>query len=109
MKNQRSLTILGATGSVGKSTLDLVRERPDQFKIKGLTANTNFKSLARLALEFKPESVVIADETYYEKMKELKEFKNVEKINDKKFGVDLIQKSDNKIINVIAQKVRAKL
>ncbi|GIR77481.1 MAG: hypothetical protein CM15mP80_01060 [Alphaproteobacteria bacterium] len=34
MVNQRSLTILGATGSVGKSTLDLVRERPDRFKIR---------------------------------------------------------------------------
>ncbi len=70
MVNQRSLTILGATGSVGKSTLDLVRERPDRFKIKGLTAHTNFESLALLALEFRPDSVVIADETYYKKLKD---------------------------------------
>ena len=70
MVNQRSLTILGATGSVGKSTLDLVRERPDQFKIKGLTAHANFESLARLALEFRPDSVVIADETYYKQLKD---------------------------------------
>ena len=70
MVNQRSLTILGATGSVGKSTLDLVRERPDRFKIKGLTAHTNFESLALLALEFRPDSVVIADETYYKQLKD---------------------------------------
>ena len=70
MKNQRSLTILGATGSVGKSTLDLVRKQPDRFKIKGLTAHTNFESLARLALEFRPDSVVIADETYYKQLKD---------------------------------------
>ena len=70
MLNQRSLTILGATGSVGKSALDLVRERPDRFKIKGLTAHTNFESLARLALEFKPDCVVIADETYYKQLKD---------------------------------------
>ena len=70
MLNQRSLTILGATGSVGKSALDLVRERPDRFKIKGLTAHTNFESLARLALEFRPDSVVIADETYYKQLKD---------------------------------------
>lgn len=69
MVNQRSLTILGATGSVGKSTLDLVRERPDRFNIKGLTAHTNFESLARLALEFRPDCVVIADETYYKQLK----------------------------------------
>ncbi len=70
MVNQRSLTILGATGSVGKSTLDLVRERPDLFNIKGLTAHTNFESLARLALEFRPDCVVIADETYYKQLKD---------------------------------------
>ena len=70
MVNQRSLTILGATGSVGKSTLDLVRERPDRFNIKGLTAHTNFEFLARLALEFTPDSVVIADETYYKQLKD---------------------------------------
>ena len=70
MVNQRSLTILGATGSVGKSTLDLVRERPDRFNIKGLTAHTNFESLARLALEFRPDCVVIADETYYKQLKD---------------------------------------
>ena len=70
MADQRSLTILGATGSVGKSTLDLVRERPDRFKIKGLTAHTNFESLARLALEFRPDCVVIADETYYKQLKD---------------------------------------
>ena len=70
MVDQRSLTILGATGSVGKSTLDLVRERPDRFNIKGLTAHTNFESLARLALEFRPDCVVIADETYYKQLKD---------------------------------------
>lgn len=70
MANQRSLTILGATGSVGKSTLDLVRKQPTRFKIKGLTANTNFVDLARLALEFKPDSVIIADEAYYKQLKD---------------------------------------
>ena len=70
MENQRSLTILGATGSVGKSALDLVRERPDRFKIRGLTAHTNFEFLARLALEFRPDNVVIADETYYKELKD---------------------------------------
>lgn len=70
MANQRSLTILGATGSVGKSTLDLVRKQPSRFKIKGLTANTNFVDLARLALEFRPDSVIISDEAYYKQLKD---------------------------------------
>ena len=70
MTQQCSLTILGATGSVGKSTLDLVREQPSRFTIKGLTAYTNYEQLARLAHEFKPDTVVIADEGYYQSLKE---------------------------------------
>ena len=46
-----SLTILGATGSVGKSTLELVREQPSRFAIKGLTAHTNYRDLARLRIK----------------------------------------------------------
>ena len=70
MTQQRSLTILGATGSVGKSTLDLVRQQPTKFSIKGLTAHTNYDELARLAHEFKPDTVVIADEEYYQPLRE---------------------------------------
>ena len=70
MTQQRSLTILGATGSVGKSTLDLIRQQPTKFAIKGLTAHTNYNELARLAHEFKPDTVVIADEEYYQPLRE---------------------------------------
>ena len=70
MTQQHSLTILGATGSVGKSTLDLVRQQPTKFAIKGLTAHTNYDELARLAHEFKPDTVVIADEEYYQPLRE---------------------------------------
>ena len=70
MTQQHSLTILGATGSVGKSTLDLVREQPSSFVVKGLTAHTNYQELARLAHEFKPDAVVIADEKFYQPLKE---------------------------------------
>ena len=70
MAQQHSLTILGATGSVGKSTLELVREQPSRFAIKGLTAHTNYRELARLAHEFKPDNAVIADERFYQPLKE---------------------------------------
>ena len=70
MTQQHSLTILGATGSAGKSTLELVREQPSRFAIKGLTAHTNYRDLARLAHEFKPDNAVIADERFYQPLKE---------------------------------------
>lgn len=58
----RSISILGATGSVGASTLDLVRHHADQWRVVALTANANGAELARLAFEFRPEIAVVADE-----------------------------------------------
>lgn len=60
----KNITILGATGSIGKSTLEIVRANPDQLKVKSLTAAKNWRLLAEQALEFKPEYVAIADPVY---------------------------------------------
>ena len=58
----RTITILGATGSVGASTLDLVRRNPDAFRVVALTANSSASELAELAREFGAEIAVVADE-----------------------------------------------
>ena len=58
----RTITILGATGSIGASTLDLVRRNPADWRVVALTAHSNVADLARLAREFGAEVAVIADE-----------------------------------------------
>ncbi len=66
MDNQhKTLTIFGATGSVGSNTLDLVRKNPDKFKVYGLTAHQNIEGLLALVDEFKPEIVAISDARFY--------------------------------------------
>ena len=57
----RSISIFGATGSVGQSTLDLVRRNRDEWRVVALTANGNVAELAALAREFRPEVAVVAD------------------------------------------------
>lgn len=57
--SKRSLTILGATGSIGTSTLDVVRQRRDFFDIEALTAWSDVTGLARLAVEFDAKLAVI--------------------------------------------------
>ena len=59
----RSLSILGATGSIGASTLDLVRRQPGAWRIVALTANCQAAELAALAREFSAEIAVVADES----------------------------------------------
>jgi len=66
----KSLTILGATGSIGDSTLEIVRQYPKRFKINALTAQSNTAKLIKLAREFSPKYAVIADNECYAKVKE---------------------------------------
>lgn len=58
----RTISVLGATGSIGASTLDLVRRQPGQWRVVALTANGSAVELARLACEFSAEIAVVADE-----------------------------------------------
>lgn len=60
--NVRTISILGATGSVGASTLDLIRRERAKWRVMALTANCNAAELARLAREFGAELAVVADE-----------------------------------------------
>ena len=63
-KKQR-LAILGSTGSIGTQTLDIVRRYGDLFEVTTLTARSRWEALVAQAIEFSPDNVVIADETYY--------------------------------------------
>ena len=57
----KSVTILGATGSVGTSTLDLIEREPDRFRVVALTANCDVAKLAAAAIRTKAEFAVVAD------------------------------------------------
>jgi len=56
-----NLTVLGATGSIGQSTLDVVRRHPQRFKVVALTAQRSVDQMARLCAEFDPRYAVLTD------------------------------------------------
>lgn len=66
----KRLTILGSTGSVGCSTLDLVRRNPSDFVVEAVTAGRRVQDLAEQAKEFKAKLAVIADESLYDALKQ---------------------------------------
>ena len=68
--NKQRIALLGSTGSIGVQTLDIVRENNNLFEITTLTAHRNWQTLAAQAVEFMPDSVVIADEQYYTALSE---------------------------------------
>jgi 1-deoxy-D-xylulose-5-phosphate reductoisomerase len=66
----RRLSLLGATGSIGKSTLDLVARNPEKFSCVALTAANNVQELAMLARKFRPDIAVIANDNHYAALKD---------------------------------------
>jgi len=72
----KTLCVLGSTGSIGVSTLDIVRRFPDRYRVRSLTAGANVEKLAEQVAEFKPARVAIADKTKFNAVKErLKDYK----------------------------------
>lgn len=70
---KRRVSILGATGSVGQSTLDLVMRSPDQFEVVALTALSKVRELAGAARATKAKLAVIGDEAHLPELRSLLE------------------------------------
>ena len=65
----RSVTILGATGSIGSSTVDLLKRQPERFSVEALTAHKNGVALAHLARELGARFAAVADPAAYNELK----------------------------------------
>ena len=69
-KEPKRIAILGSTGSIGTQTLEVVREQPAHFQVELLTAGKNADLLIAQAKEFKPNAVVIGDESRYAEVRD---------------------------------------
>ncbi len=58
---QKRLTLLGSTGSIGDSTLDVVARHPERFAVHALTAHRNGEKLVAQCLRFAPDVAVVGD------------------------------------------------
>ena len=67
----RKIAILGATGSIGKSTLDLVERSPERFEVVAVTAATNVEALAGIARRTKAKLAVVAEPSRLNELQEL--------------------------------------
>ena len=67
MKKKR-IAILGSTGSIGTQALEVIQEHADQFQVEVLTTNANADLLVQQAIQFKPNAVVIVDDTKYQQV-----------------------------------------
>ncbi|MGE0588205.1 MAG: 1-deoxy-D-xylulose-5-phosphate reductoisomerase [Cyclobacteriaceae bacterium] len=67
---KKSIAILGSTGSIGTQALEVIAQHPDHFEVEVLTAQNNADLLIEQATKFKPNVVVIVNESHYQKVQD---------------------------------------
>lgn len=65
----QSVAIIGSTGSIGRQTLDVIKNNENHMRAELLTAHDNWELLAKQAREFNPNAVIITNEVHYDKLK----------------------------------------
>src|SRR4029077_17556462 len=66
----RSIIILGATGSIGASTIDLIRRAPESYRVESISARPNPTAWKKIAREIGPRHAVVADPAAYRDLKD---------------------------------------
>ena len=69
-KGPKRIAVMGSTGSIGTQALEVIRDNPSHFEAEVLVAHSNADLLIRQAIEFKPNAVVICDESKYGQVKD---------------------------------------
>lgn len=78
---KKKITIFGSTGSIGESTLDIVKNHPEKYEIVGLTINTNYEKLLDQVSIFKPKIVSINNPDSYKRFKEISKNNDLKVVN----------------------------
>ena len=91
---KKKIAILGSTGSIGKSTLDIIRQDKKSFEIVFLSANNNYAKLVQQAKEFKVKNIFIKNKIFFEKVK--KSLKN---------SKTKVYSGDISITNIVSKKI----
>ena len=79
---KKKIAILGSTGSIGKSTIEILRKDKKNFDVFLLTTNNNYKEILKQALEFKAQNIIINNKKYYLILKKKLINKNINIFNN---------------------------
>jgi 1-deoxy-D-xylulose-5-phosphate reductoisomerase len=91
LSEKKNIAILGSTGSIGTQALDVIRANPDAFVVEVLTGNGNADLLIKQAIEFDPNTVVIADESKYQYVKDALSSFDIKVFSGNKAVTDVVQ------------------
>jgi 1-deoxy-D-xylulose-5-phosphate reductoisomerase len=71
MNQKKNIIILGSTGSIGTSALEVIEKNSDKFSVKYLSANTNVELLLEQAKKFHPDGIIVTDDEAYKDLKKI--------------------------------------
>ena len=98
---KKKLAILGSTGSIGKTLLNIVNQDKKKFEIKLLTANKNYKKLLKQAKKFNVKNLIITNEKSFLLLKKLNKDKKIKIFNN----FDCLEKIFNKRIDYVMSSI----
>ncbi|MBC8210169.1 MAG: hypothetical protein H8E21_03815, partial [Gammaproteobacteria bacterium] len=86
-QNPRSITILGATGSIGQSTLDVLARHPEHFHLYAVSANTQVEKMEKICRQYRPKVAVMSDRASATRLRQvLKDEKGNESLGGEERG-----------------------
>ena len=97
----RTVSILGSTGSIGRSTVDLLASNMDQYKVVALTAQTNTKLLVEQARILEPEIVAIGDSKQENELRAALSDTSVEIVSGEKSIIEAAERSADLVVSAI--------
>jgi len=79
----KQISVLGATGSIGQNTLDLIKSTKDEFEVVALTGSQNIKLLAQSAIDSNAKIVATSDDSKFNELKEILSGRNIKVLGGK--------------------------
>ena len=79
---KKKIVILGSTGSIGKTTFNIIKKNPKDFNVLLLTTNTNVKEILKQAKLFKVKNIIVTSKNHYEIIKKNNKIKNIKIYNN---------------------------
>jgi 1-deoxy-D-xylulose-5-phosphate reductoisomerase len=97
----RSVALLGATGSIGASTIDLIKRDPDRYDVLAVTANNNWAALATLAREIGARFAAVGNPAAYAELKDALAGSGIEPAAGEQAVIEAAQRPSNWVIGAI--------
>jgi len=104
----RRITILGATGSIGTSTIDLIKRQPDRYRVVAVTAKKNAAALARIAREVGAQLAVVSDHAAFGELKDALAGSNIEAASGEPALLEAAQRPADWVMGAISGSIGLK-